>query len=356
MSITVVSDAPCRHSEIQMDRKMLPPEERRAIANCLLWIREDLRARGEDSTQAGIGQALGGISQPAIGKAMKRAEVGPVIRDAVLNYTGLTRDQLVGRHGEPSQSEQPDAELPPGTSIEGDALWWLRRVVGEDSGTYAKRAGIREKSVIALENEEYVRSSPYLKERIAKGLGVSFSRLQHYLEGGFGRPSEVSASRLLRLPTAGSIVSVSDWEVGRAFLESSLKELGLGRKQLSQLAGIEEEVFESWFETESRPYDFELANARQAVFSAKLAMKLPLGSASGTEIRYPERRLAVDLLVADGHDESVVAEAASRAAIALDAPSDLSVLAWVEMIRPFIKAARRGEAGKRIDEQEIEED
>lgn len=76
-----------------------------------------------------------------------------------------------------------------------------------------------------------------------------------------------------------------------------------------------------------------------------------------TEItqRYSNREQAIQLLVADGRgDLATVEEAANRAAVALDAEEDQSVLWWVESIRPFVKAVRRGNS--MVGMRELEDD
>lgn len=87
------------------DRKLLPPAERRAIQ---AWIRDQLD--GRKLTQSQLGEELGGVSQPAIGKAYHRAEVGPVIRDAILSHLGIGRDAFLAQWGERESSVPPSGD------------------------------------------------------------------------------------------------------------------------------------------------------------------------------------------------------------------------------------------------------
>ena len=80
-------------------RRCVPEHEREAIA---LEIRELLKARDATGhrlwTQSSLGEHCGGLPQQMIYSAQEPDGVGPSVRDGILRLTGLTVEQLLGKH------------------------------------------------------------------------------------------------------------------------------------------------------------------------------------------------------------------------------------------------------------------
>jgi len=130
-----------------VDRKLLPLQERYAVQIELKALQKKLASEGKDATQAGIGELLGGVSQPAIGKALNRAEMGPTIRDALLDHLGLTRAELLRRHTHPSAQELESLEELDHASVQDELFFNLylenHGVDVQDAGAEAARKSMR---------------------------------------------------------------------------------------------------------------------------------------------------------------------------------------------------------------------
>lgn len=266
MSSSVVLSRRSSNSCPQMDRKLLPKEEREAVQKCIRTLQKSLEAEGKDSTQAGIGELLGGISQPAIGKALNRAIVGPVIRDALLDHFGITRAQLLEEWGN-------------GSRLPAETWTHLHPVLSDHVGN--------DKSFTVGE--------------LADKLRLTEELIQSWLDG--SAPSVSMTHRLVNV--------------------LAKKEGVVPAHLLKRFFGVPQTLV-----------------VRDSVSTP----------------RYSNRERAIQLLVEDGVEQAVAEEAANRAAVALDANEDQSVLQWVEMTRPFVKAARRGDSAVGVGSREIEDD
>jgi len=79
--------------------KTLPEHERMAIAAEVVQLLSQVDELGRRRwTTVSLGQACGGLRHETIRLARSSAGVGPAVRDAIVQLTGLTMDQLLQKH------------------------------------------------------------------------------------------------------------------------------------------------------------------------------------------------------------------------------------------------------------------
>lgn len=94
-------------------------------------------------------------------------------------------------------------DTPPGKSVLGDHLWWVRRVYSDRRGswvsqeTLADEFGIGRLTLRSLEAGNAKGKSHDVMVKLAIGFGVSLDNLNAYLRGGYGEPSSESAQSML---------------------------------------------------------------------------------------------------------------------------------------------------------------
>ncbi len=97
------------------DRAYLPQRERLAIQAAIAEMRKELKPSGKPISLQTIGRRLGGLTQPAIGMALNDAKAGPVVRDALLTYLKLTREEFLEKYAPPEAQQVVELDL--------DAAW-----------------------------------------------------------------------------------------------------------------------------------------------------------------------------------------------------------------------------------------
>lgn len=117
-----------------------------------------------------------------------------------ISYKGVPKPRSMGPSKRSRRSSRPESgkKAPPGKTVFGDHVWWLRTVGSELSQEkFAARAGVHRLDIQRLESGTTKGRSGDMREAIARAIGAPLELTARYLAGDFGQPGKATVEAFL---------------------------------------------------------------------------------------------------------------------------------------------------------------